>query len=106
MVRILQLIDKKERVVVNDVATHLEISHNTASEHVKRMIQKNYIEKNRDQEDERKVILRLTDSGKTVLHENSSLDEQKLNHIFSQMEEDELELIFEAFKLLSERAKS
>ncbi|WP_137789357.1 MarR family winged helix-turn-helix transcriptional regulator [Bacillus sp. E(2018)] len=106
MVRILQLIDKKERVVVNDVATHLEISHNTASEHVKRMIHKNYIEKKRDHEDERKVILRLTHIGKKVLHENSSLDEQKLNHIFSQMKEDELELIIKAFKLLSERAKS
>ena len=106
MVRILQLIDKKERVVVNDVATHLDISHNTASEHVKRMIQKNYIEKKRDQEDERKVILRLTDFGTNVLHENTSLDEEKLNHIFSNMDEDEKELISKAFKLLSERAKS
>ncbi|MET3728363.1 DNA-binding MarR family transcriptional regulator [Fictibacillus halophilus] len=106
VVRILQLIEKKDRVVVNDVANYLDISHNTASEHVKRMIHKNYIEKKRDQEDERRVILRLTDIGKKVLHENTSLDEEKLNHIFSQMDEVEIELITKAFKLLSERAKS
>jgi len=106
MVRILQLIDKNAKVFVNDIATYLDISHNTASEHVKRMIHKNYIEKKRDQEDERKVILQLTDIGKTVLHENTSLDEEKLNHIFSQMDEVEKELIKNAFKLLSERSKS
>lgn len=106
MVRILQLIDKKEKVVVNDIATYLDISPNTASEHVKRMIHKNYIEKKRDQEDERKVILQLTEIGKTVLHENTSLNEEKLNHIFSQMDEVEIESITKAFKLLSERAKS
>ncbi|MBN3555582.1 winged helix-turn-helix transcriptional regulator [Fictibacillus nanhaiensis] len=106
VVRILQLIEKKDRVVVNDVATYLKISHNTASEHVKRMIHKNYIEKKRDLEDERKVILQLTDIGKTVLHENTSLDEEKLNRVFSKMDEVEIELITNAFKLLSERSKS
>ncbi|MED1864460.1 MarR family winged helix-turn-helix transcriptional regulator [Fictibacillus nanhaiensis] len=106
VVRILQLIDKNDRVVVNDVAAYLGISHNTASEHVKRMIHKNYIEKKRDQNDERKVILQLTDFGGNVLHENTSLDEKKLDHIFSEMDEVEKELISKAFKLLSERAKS
>lgn len=106
VVRILQLIEKKDRVVVNDVATHLKISPNTASEHVKRMIHKNYIEKKRDQNDERKVILQLTDFGKNVLHENTSLDVEKLKHVFSKMDEVEQELILKAFKLLSERAKS
>ncbi|WP_144699922.1 MarR family winged helix-turn-helix transcriptional regulator [Fictibacillus phosphorivorans] len=106
VVRILQLIEKKDRVVVNDVATHLKISPNTASEHVKRMIHKKYIEKKRDQNDERKVILQLTDFGKNVLHENTSLDVEKLKHVFSKMDEVEQELISKAFKLLSERAKS
>lgn len=106
VVRILQLIDKNEKVGVNDVAVYLQISHNTASEHVKRMIGKDYIFKQRDPQDERKVILGLTDLGKKVLHQNTSLDEEKLNEIFGQMNDTERELITQAFKLLSERAKS
>lgn len=39
-VRILQLVDKQENIGVNEIASHIKVSHNTASEHVKRMIEK------------------------------------------------------------------
>ena len=34
-VRILQMVQKKPFVMIRDIAEHLSISHNTASEHVK-----------------------------------------------------------------------
>ena len=106
VVRILQFIEKIELVGVNDVASYLRISHNTASEHVKRLLGKNYIIKKRDPLDERKVLLALTDLGKDVLYQNTSLDEERLNKILKEMNENEKELVIQAFKLLSERAKS
>ena len=41
-----------------------------------------------------------------VLHRHSSLDEEKLKQVlFNQMEEEERDLVLEAFTLLKERAK-
>jgi MarR family transcriptional regulator, organic hydroperoxide resistance regulator len=105
VVRILQLVEKQESVGINEIASYLKVSHNTASEHVKRIIEKNYLIKKRDTVDERKVILCLTDCGKEVLHQNTSLDEQKLNDILNELSTDEQRLIEHAFRILSEGAK-
>ncbi|KIL43181.1 MarR family winged helix-turn-helix transcriptional regulator [Jeotgalibacillus campisalis] len=106
VVRILQLVDKIDGVGVNDIASHIQVSQNTASEHVKRIIEKKLLTKERDSLDERKVVLRLTDLGRDVLHRNTSLDEEKLQHVIDGLEDSEKELVEKAFQLLSERAKS
>ncbi|MBS2968081.1 winged helix-turn-helix transcriptional regulator [Metabacillus sp. KIGAM252] len=105
VIRILQLVDKKTDAGINEVASSLKVSHNTASEHVKRIIEKGYLFKKRDTLDERKVILCLTDLGKEVLHRNTSLDEEKLNGILSELNPEEKGTVELALKLLSERAK-
>ena len=104
-VRILQLVDKQENIGVNEIASHINVSHNTASEHVKRMIEKNFLIKNRDADDQRKVILCLTDIGIEVLHRNTSLDEKKLEQILNQLDDNEKTIVELALKTLSERAK-
>ncbi|QHJ71302.1 MarR family winged helix-turn-helix transcriptional regulator [Planococcus halotolerans] len=106
VIRILQLVEKKEEIGVNEVATYLHISHNTASEHVKRMVEKNLLIKERGLLDERKVLLHLTKVGKDVLHRNTSLDEEKLEQVMNQLADKEKEIIEQAFKILSERAKT
>ncbi|CAN7288028.1 MarR family winged helix-turn-helix transcriptional regulator [Rossellomorea sp. LjRoot5] len=105
VVRILQLVDKKSGVGVNEIASYLQISHNTASEHVKRTIEKGYLVKVRDPLDERKVILSLTESGEEVLYRNTSLDEEKLGKVLEQLNDHEGELVEQALKILSKRAK-
>lgn len=104
-VRILQLVEKEDKTGVSEIATYLQISNNTASEHVKRMIEKNYLIKIRNPHDERKVILGLTDEGKEVLHRHTSLDEEKLERLIGELNEEEIQMIEQAFKLLSERSK-
>ncbi|AZN42485.1 MarR family winged helix-turn-helix transcriptional regulator [Paenibacillus albus] len=104
-IRILQAIQKEEDVGIKEIAESIQVSHNTASEHVKRLLSKNYVFKTRSSEDERKVILKLTESGSDVLHRHSSLDEDKLNHIlFEQMTDVERQFILDAFTLLKEKA--
>ncbi|UXH44095.1 MarR family winged helix-turn-helix transcriptional regulator [Rossellomorea vietnamensis] len=105
VVRILQLVDKKSGVGVNEIASYLQVSHNTASEHVKRTFEKGYLVKVRDPLDERKVILSLTESGEEVLYRNTSLDEEKLGKVLEQLNDDEEELVEQALKILSKRAK-
>ncbi|MBY0062199.1 MULTISPECIES: MarR family winged helix-turn-helix transcriptional regulator [Priestia] len=104
-IRLLQHIDKSSSVGIKEIADYLHVSHNTASEHVKRNIDKGYVYKNRDIHDERKVILHLTEAGKDILKRNSSLDEEKLSAILREMTASEKQLIQQAFQLLSERAE-
>lgn len=104
-VRILQLIEKEQYVGVNEVASYLHISHNTASEHVKRLLEKKYIIKEKNPEDQRKVNICLSELGKNVLHRNTNLDESKLKTVLEQLSEQEKVIVEKALELLSEGAK-
>lgn len=104
-VRILQLIEKTNLNSVGDIAEYLKISHNTASEHVKKLVKKGYLSKSRSAKDERKVILQLTEIGRDVLKKNTSLDESKLEQIMQLLSNQERLDLINSFKLLSERAK-
>ncbi|WP_102027800.1 MarR family winged helix-turn-helix transcriptional regulator [Salirhabdus sp. Marseille-P4669] len=104
-VRILQLVQKKQFVMIRDIAEHLSISHNTASEHVKKLVRKGWLKKDRDEQDQRKVYLQLTDSGLTMLKKNTELDEDKLRVALFKLSEEERNKVLEAFQLLSEVSK-
>lgn len=66
-IRILQIVSREKDITIGKVATELSLSHNTASEHVKRLIQKGFIIKERNKHDERVVNLTLTKEGIEVL---------------------------------------
>ncbi|WP_027963735.1 MarR family winged helix-turn-helix transcriptional regulator [Halalkalibacillus halophilus] len=104
-VRALQFIEKSESVTVGDLSNHLKVSHNTASEHVKRLIKKGYIAKIRSTEDERKVFVVLIEKGHEVLNKHTRLDEQKLEILLEDLSADEIEKIESTFTLLSRSAK-
>ncbi|PLR78633.1 MarR family transcriptional regulator [Bacillus sp. V3-13] len=104
-IRILQVIQKENEVGIKEVAKAIQVSQNTASEHIKRLIEKKYLVKTRSIKDERKINLSLTDLGGEVLHRHSSLDEEKLKKLlFEMMSNDERRKILEAFALMKERA--
>ncbi len=105
-VRILQVIQKEKAVGIKDIAEAIQVSHNTASEHIKRLLQKKYVYKTRSVEDERKVILNLTSLGADVLYRHSGLDEEKLKQLlFDSMNHEERTLVLKAFSLMKERAE-
>ena len=47
-IRILQIVSREKDITIGKVATELSLSHNTASEHIKRLIQKGFIVKERN----------------------------------------------------------
>ncbi|MGM0844989.1 MAG: MarR family winged helix-turn-helix transcriptional regulator [Bacillota bacterium] len=102
VIRILQHIEKNNGIGIGEVANYLNVSHNTASENVKRIIQKGYLQKQRDSLDERKVTLCLTETGKEVLYRNTSLDELKLKEVLNNLSSEEREVIERGFRTLSE----
>ncbi|WP_227396094.1 MarR family winged helix-turn-helix transcriptional regulator [Jeotgalibacillus aurantiacus] len=105
-VRIMQLLEKSDEIGIKEIAAFLGVSHNTGSEHVKRLIDKKYIEKFRSKQDERRVVLALTEEGRFVLHRNTSLDEDKLKILLESLSEKERKSVLGAFALLSDKAKS
>ncbi|MGE7840461.1 MarR family winged helix-turn-helix transcriptional regulator [Lysinibacillus sp. NPDC093712] len=104
-VRILQMIQKEDEVTVRDIAALLNISQNTASEHIKKLERLSWVEKIRATEDQRKVKLYLTDAGRIVLKKNTELDDNKLKQALNLLSEEEQKTILEAFRLLSEVSK-
>ncbi|MBG9548421.1 MarR family transcriptional regulator [Cytobacillus firmus] len=104
-VRILQMVQKRQCVMIRDIAEHLSVSHNTASEHVKKLVDKKWLYKERSEEDQRKVYLHLTDAGLTVLKKNTELDEEKLQGALSRLTDSERQEVVKALGLLSEVSK-
>ncbi|SFA42434.1 transcriptional regulator, MarR family [Parageobacillus thermantarcticus] len=104
-VRLLQYIEKNKEATIGDLAKHLAVSHNTASEHIKRLIKKGLVTKRRSSVDERRVLVVLTEEGRRVLYRHTRLDKDKLKEIFKQMDQSDIELIQKAFTILSEGAR-
>ncbi|MGN4446230.1 MarR family winged helix-turn-helix transcriptional regulator [Bacillus cereus group sp. MYBK79-1] len=104
-IRILQLISREKDITIGKVATELSLSHNTASEHVKRLIQKGFIMKERNKQDERVVNLTLTKEGIEVLEKHTLLDKEKIKILEFQLSKEEQQLIEKAFSLLAKEAK-
>ncbi|RUQ26009.1 MarR family transcriptional regulator [Peribacillus cavernae] len=104
-IRCLQTIEKNSKVTVQAVTNRMGISHNTASEHIKRLIQKGYIKKYKGEKDKRVVYLELTALGKGALEKNTELDKEKLKIILEKLNEEQCSQIYNAFELLKKAAK-
>ncbi|EEL51294.1 MULTISPECIES: MarR family winged helix-turn-helix transcriptional regulator [Bacillus cereus group] len=104
-IRILQIISRETETTIGNIASELGLSHNTASEHVKRLIQKGFVIKERNKQDERVVNLALTTEGKEALAKHTLLDEEKLKVLESQFSKEEQQLIEKAFSLLAKESK-
>lgn len=105
-VRLLQHLEKNRYATIGDLASLLGVSHNTASEHAKRLIQKKLVEKKRDAKDERKVYVILTAEGEAAVKRHTRLDPDKLKKVLEHLHENEAEMIKTAFSILSRGAKS
>ena len=104
-IRILQIVSREKEITIGKVATELTLSHNTASEHVKRLIQKGFIMKERNKQDERVVNLTLTIEGIEGLEKHTLLDKEKIKILELQLSKEEQQLIEKAFSLLAKEAK-
>lgn len=104
-IRILQMVQKKKNMMIRDIANELMISHNTASEHVKKLVRNGWIYKERSENDQRKVFLHLTDIGSSIVKKHTELDDNKLRIVLSKLTATERAKVIEGFKLLSEVSK-
>ncbi|KRE07399.1 MarR family transcriptional regulator [Bacillus sp. Root239] len=104
-IRCMQMIKKKKEVTVKDLSEVLDVTHHTASEHIKRLITKGILEKERSAYDKRIVYVKLTPYGEEVLKRNTELDEEKLKIILERLSLEEQQKIIDAFSILREEIK-
>jgi DNA-binding MarR family transcriptional regulator len=104
-IRILQHLEKNKNITVGNLANHLDVSHNTASEHTKRLIKKGYVTKKRSNQDERKVFVILTEKGTEILYRHTQLDKEKLGKVLQNLSDDDVETMIKALSTLSQAAK-
>ncbi|MEB9627224.1 MULTISPECIES: MarR family winged helix-turn-helix transcriptional regulator [Bacillus cereus group] len=104
-IRFLQTINKNDNVTIQFLSKMINISHNTASEHVQRLEKKGYIKKNKSPHDERQVFVTLTEVGERVLQQNTELDEKKLVEVFNTLSIEDQQKVIWAFTLMGESSK-
>ncbi|SUV06704.1 transcriptional regulator [Priestia megaterium] len=104
-IRCMQMIKKKKEVTVKELSEVLDVTHHTASEHIKRLIDKGILEKERSAYDKRIVYVKLTPYGEEVLKRNTELDEDKLKMVLERLTLEEQQKIIDAFSVLREEIK-
>lgn len=63
---------------VGELAERLQIQHHSTVELINRMVEKNFLERSRDESDQRKVIIHLTPYGEEILRKLSLLHRTEL----------------------------
>jgi MarR family transcriptional regulator, organic hydroperoxide resistance regulator len=104
--RALQYIAMNEQATVQDIATYLGVAHNTASELIRRLVERGVVRKQRSTADERVVHVVVTDDGRQVLRDQTGLDRDKLSQCLSEMPPQDVELIHQAFQTLRQRLQA
>jgi DNA-binding MarR family transcriptional regulator len=63
---------------VGELAERLQIQHHSTVELINRMVEKNFLERSRDENDQRKVIIHLTPYGEEILRKLSLIHRTEL----------------------------
>ncbi|WP_338794009.1 MarR family transcriptional regulator [Bernardetia sp. MNP-M8] len=73
---VLMVLWEKDEITVNQITEKLLLNTNTLSPMLKRMEKMEIIERNRSEEDERSVIIKLTEKGKELKKQATCVPEQ------------------------------
>lgn len=101
---VLLVLWEQDKITINQITEKLLLDTNTVSPMLKRMEKMEFIQRTRSQEDERKVIIELTPSGKQLKNEAIPIPESLLGTLLSK--ELSLDAIIQLKDTLNELVKS
>lgn len=101
-VHVLEYILTHERTDMKDVADFLAITPPSATSLINRLARAGVISRVRDKSDRRKVLLKITTKGKTMLTKGKMHIEQHMGQMFSVLKNDELDQFIRLMKKLVE----
>lgn len=101
---ILDHLDEREPVTVQELARHMGVTASTMSVQVGRLVRTGYAIRERDGEDPRRRNLRLSRAGARIREANSVLDEDRIAEMLERLTPEELEKGMAGLALLAKAA--
>ena len=88
-----------EQLTMNQLSLRLDLSTSTMTRHVDRLVHKGYIERAPSEQDRRRVIVRLTESGKEMAETLSNCEQNLFSEVLQSIPPDQWETVVSALKL-------
>ena len=91
------------RKKMSDIANSLGVSAGTPTVTVDRLIKKGFVVRDRDEEDRRQVIVKLSDKGMTSFYEIVKLKNALMDRLFNVMNPEQLKSLIDMLEVLNEK---
>ncbi len=92
-----------DRNKMSDIANKLGVSMGTPTVTVDRLIKKGYVERDRDEEDRRQVIVKLSEKGNSAFEDILKMKNDIVERLFSVMEHEELAALISTLEVLNDK---
>jgi DNA-binding MarR family transcriptional regulator len=86
---ILDHLDAREPVMLLELARHMGVTPSTMSLEVEQLVRKGYVTRERDAQDGRRLMLRLSSGGMRVREANSVLDMERVRKMLARLSREE-----------------
>jgi len=100
-IHVLEAIEKVEEASMSNIAKLLHITVGSLSTAINTLYQKNYVVRERDENDRRKVLIQLTEQAEEVLKKHDLFHEKMIDSIFSELNVGEDLTLIESLNNLS-----
>lgn len=94
------------RKKMSEIANNLGVSMGTPTVTVDRLIKKGFVERDRDEEDRRQVIVRLSEKGQHAFCDIVEMKNNIMKKLFGVMEHNQLEALISMLDVLNEKFDS
>jgi len=100
-IHVLEAIEKVEEPSMSQIAKKLHITVGSLTTSINTLYQKNYVKRERDPNDRRKVLINLTDKSHEVLKKHDEFHHEMIDSIFKELNVGEDQVLIESLKNLS-----
>jgi DNA-binding MarR family transcriptional regulator len=102
---ILDHLDEREPLMLQELARHMGVTPSTMSLQIEQLVRKDYVIRERDTKDSRRLKLRLSANGARVREANSVLDTDRVDRMLRRLSEEERAAGIAGLALLAKAAR-
>lgn len=103
---ILDHLDEDNATTLSQLASHMGVTLSTMSLAIRRLVAEGFVRRRRDEDDGRKVCLRLTPAGARIKKAKSTLDPERVANMIDALSAEERGAALRGLALLSQAAQS
>lgn len=100
-VHVLEAIQKTDEPTMSHIAKRLRVTVGTLTTAINRLVEKGYVERKREKEDKRKVIVSITNKAYKVLATHDAFHDEMIEAVIQDLKLDENEVLINALKNIS-----